>query len=220
MQSENIARFIDHTALKATTTPLEIEQLCREALEFEFFSVCVNSLYIPQCKSLLKGSSTKVCTVVDFPLGASSAEEKALLTKMAIENGAEEVDMVIPIGLLKNKDSNEVLKHIKAVVQASGETLVKVIIETALLTHDEKVIACELVSDSGAEYIKTSTGFSTSGAQIEDILLFKKFLKPHVKIKASGGIRDYKQAQLFINAGCSRLGVSSGVQIVKEAQNV
>lgn len=207
---------IDHTLLKPEATSDMIENLCREALEFGFAAVCVNPYYVTRAKNLLKGSNIKVATVVGFPLGANTKEVKAFEAKKAVEDGADEIDMVINIGALKNRDYEYVMEDIKAVVDAvEGKAIVKVIIETCLLTKEEKIKACELSKEAGADFVKTSTGFSTGGATIEDIILMKKTIGDSMQIKASGGIRDFETAKAMIEAGASRIGASSSVKIVK-----
>ncbi|MDR4888996.1 deoxyribose-phosphate aldolase [Fredinandcohnia sp. QZ13] len=211
----NIAKLIDHTALKADTTKAQIEKLCAEAKEYGFMSVCVNPTWVETAANLLKDSEVKVCTVIGFPLGASTPETKAFETKDAIEKGATEVDMVINIGALKDKNDELVEKDIRAVVEAAkGKALTKVIIETCLLTDEEKVRACELAVKAGADFVKTSTGFSTGGATVEDIRLMRKTVGPEIGVKASGGVRDAKGTQDMIDAGATRIGASSGVAIV------
>ncbi|NLY66745.1 MAG: deoxyribose-phosphate aldolase [Tissierellia bacterium] len=207
---------IDHTLLKPEATSDMIENLCREALEFGFAAVCVNPYYVTRAKNLLKGSNIKVATVVGFPLGANTKEVKAFEARKAVEDGADEIDMVINIGALKNRDYEYVMEDIKAVVDAvEGKAIVKVIIETCLLTKEEKIKACELSKEAGADFVKTSTGFSTGGATIEDIILMKKTIGDSMQIKASGGIRDFETAKAMIEAGASRIGASSSVKIVK-----
>ncbi|HZH59959.1 MAG TPA: deoxyribose-phosphate aldolase [Metabacillus sp.] len=211
-----IANMIDHTALKADTTKDVVEKLCQEAIEYQFASVCVNPTWVETAASLLKSSDVKVCTVIGFPLGANTPETKAFETKDAIEKGATEVDMVINIGALKDKNDDLVLRDIKAVVEAAkGKALTKVIIETSLLTEEEKVRACELSVNAGADFVKTSTGFSTGGATVKDIELMRKTVGPNIGVKASGGVRDTEGAEALINAGATRIGASSGVAIVK-----
>ena len=211
-----IAKMIDHTALKADTTKEIIEKLCQEASEYQFASVCVNPTWVETAAQLLKGSDVKVCTVIGFPLGANTPETKAFETKDAIEKGATEVDMVINIGALKDKNNDLVERDIKAVVEAAeGKALTKVIIETCLLTEEEKVRACELAVSAGADFVKTSTGFSTGGATVEDIALMRKTVGPEIGVKASGGVRDTEGAEALVQAGASRIGASSGVSIVK-----
>lgn len=211
-----IASMIDHTLLKPEATKEAIETLCNEAKEYKFKAVCVNPYYVKMCKEILKDSEVKVATVIGFPLGASTKEVKAFETKNAIENGADEVDMVLNIGAMKNKDYNAVKEDIKAVVEvAKNKAIVKVIIETCLLTDEEKVKACELSKEAGADFVKTSTGFSTGGATVEDIRLMKKTIGNSLQIKASGGIRDYKTANAMIDAGASRIGASASVKIAE-----
>ncbi|WP_349407879.1 deoxyribose-phosphate aldolase [Pseudalkalibacillus sp. SCS-8] len=212
----NIAKMIDHTALKPDMNKEDIVKLCEEAKEYNFMSVCVNPTWVPLSYELLKDTDVKVCTVIGFPLGASTPETKAFETKNAIENGATEVDMVINIGALKSKDYDLVEKDIKAVVDAAkGKALTKVIIETCLLTDEEKKQACELSVKAGADFVKTSTGFSTGGATVEDVALMRKVVGPEIGVKASGGVRGPESAQAMIDAGATRIGASSGISIVK-----
>lgn len=210
-----ISKFIDHTLLKADATVNDIKKLCEEAVQFNFFSVCVNSKYVALCKTMLKNSDVKVVSVVGFPLGAMATEAKAFETQLAISSGAEEIDMVISIGDLKSKNDLEVLKDIEAVVNASKGFPVKVIIETSLLNDEEKKRACQLSLDAGAHFVKTSTGFGGGGATVDDILLMKKVVGESALVKASGGIKNLEQARALISAGASRLGTSSGVAIVQ-----
>jgi deoxyribose-phosphate aldolase len=211
----NVAKMIDHTLLKADAAKEQIEVLCSEAKEYSFASVCVNPAWVSYASELLKGSGVDVCTVIGFPLGASTSEVKAFETKNAIENGATEVDMVINIGALKSGSSDLVEADIRAVVEAAkGKALTKVIIETSLLTEDEKVLACELAVKAGTDFVKTSTGFSTGGATVEDIRLMRKTVGPEIGVKASGGVRSTEDAQQMIEAGATRIGASSGVAIV------
>ncbi|MFD2213904.1 deoxyribose-phosphate aldolase [Metabacillus endolithicus] len=211
-----IAKMIDHTALKADTTKETVEKLCQEAIEFQFASVCVNPTWVETAAQLLKDSEVKVCTVIGFPLGANTPETKGFETKDAILKGATEVDMVINIGALKDKNDELVKRDIEAVVEAAkGKALTKVIIETSLLTEEEKVRACELAVKAGADFVKTSTGFSTGGATVEDIALMRKTVGPDIGVKASGGVRDTEGAEALIAAGATRIGASSGVAIVK-----
>ncbi|WP_026584462.1 deoxyribose-phosphate aldolase [Bacillus sp. J33] len=213
--TNNVARMIDHTLLKADTTKDQIEKICAEAKEYNFASVCVNPTWVKLSSELLKGTEVKVCTVIGFPLGASTPETKAFETKNAIENGATEVDMVINIGALKDGDNELVEKDIRAVADAAkGKALTKVIIETCLLTEEEKVRACELSVKAGADFVKTSTGFSTGGATVEDIALMRKTVGPEIGVKASGGVRSAEDAQKMIEAGATRIGASSGAAIV------
>ncbi|MCK6204860.1 deoxyribose-phosphate aldolase [Bacillus infantis] len=211
----NVAKMIDHTLLKADAKKEQIEVLCSEAKEYSFASVCVNPAWVSYASELLEGSGVDVCTVIGFPLGASTPEVKAFETKNAIENGATEVDMVINIGALKSGSSDLVEADIRAVVEAAkGKALTKVIIETSLLTEDEKVLACELAVKAGTDFVKTSTGFSTGGATVEDIRLMRKTVGPEIGVKASGGVRSTEDAQQMIEAGATRIGASSGVAIV------
>ncbi|MCA1036283.1 MULTISPECIES: deoxyribose-phosphate aldolase [Bacillus] len=211
----NVAKMIDHTLLKADATKEQIEVLCSEAKEYSFASVCVNPAWVSYASELLEGSGVDVCTVIGFPLGASTPEVKAFETKNAIENGATEVDMVINIGALKSGSSDLVEADIRAVVEvAKGKALTKVIIETSLLTEEEKVLACELAIKAGTDFVKTSTGFSTGGATVEDIRLMRKTVGPEIGVKASGGVRSTEDAQQMIEAGATRIGASSGVAIV------
>ena len=212
----DIAKYIDHTLLAADATKERIETLCKEAYEYGFASVCVNSCWVKTCAELLKGSDVKTCTVVGFPLGAMDTVSKAYEAETAVRNGADEVDMVINIGYLKSGMADEVLEDIKAVREATKGKTLKVIIETCLLTDDEKRTACELSEKAGADFVKTSTGFSTGGATVEDVALMKAVVGDRLSVKASGGVRDYKTAKAMIDAGASRIGASAGVRIVKE----
>jgi deoxyribose-phosphate aldolase len=219
--SANIARFIDHTLLRADATLDQITRLCDEAREFGFASVCVNPCYVRHCADLLRGSSVKVCTVIGFPLGANASETKAFEAQQAIREGATEVDMVINVGALKSGRDDLVCSDIRAVVQAakSSRAVCKVILETALLGDDEKVRACNAAREAGAHFVKTSTGFGPGGATAEDVALMSRTVAAaNMGVKASGGIRNFEDAQKMIRAGATRIGASSGVQIVKEAQ--
>lgn len=207
---------IDHTALKPDTTREQIEKLCEEAKNYNFFSVCVNPTWVPYAKHLLKGSNVTICTVIGFPLGAATSATKAYETKYVIEKGAAEVDMVLNIGALKSGDEALVQRDIEAVVQAAGgQALVKVILETSLLTDEEKATACKLAVAAGADYVKTSTGFSGGGATVEDVRLMRKAVGPNIGVKASGGVRDACTAHQMIEAGATRIGASSSVAIIK-----
>ncbi|HFI0645413.1 TPA: deoxyribose-phosphate aldolase [Streptococcus suis] len=208
-------KYIDHTVLKPETSKEQVTQILVEAKEYDFASVCVNPTWVAYAAQELKDSDVKVCTVIGFPLGANTPVVKAVETKDAIENGADEIDMVINIGALKSKNYDLVLEDIKAVVAASGDKLVKVIIETCLLTDEEKVKACELSKEAGADFVKTSTGFSTGGATVEDVSLMRKTVGVEMGVKASGGARSYEDAIAFIEAGATRIGASSGVAIMK-----
>ncbi|MGO1652589.1 deoxyribose-phosphate aldolase [Senegalia sp. (in: firmicutes)] len=211
----NIASKIDHTILKADTTREQVKKVCDEAKEYSFASVCVNPNYVGYVSKELKGSSVKVTSVVGFPLGNTLKEVKAYETEQAIKNGADEIDMVINIAALKNENYDLVKEDIKAVVDASKDKLVKVIIEACLLSNDEKVKACEIAKEAGADYVKTSTGFSTGGATIDDVKLMRKTVGAELGVKASGGIRDIETSKAMIEAGASRIGASSSVSIVK-----
>ncbi|HEL1653201.1 deoxyribose-phosphate aldolase [Streptococcus suis] len=211
-------KYIDHTILKPETTQEQVEKILAEAKEYDFASVCVNPTWVALAAESLKDSDVKVCTVIGFPLGANTPAVKAFETKDAISNGADEIDMVINIGALKTGNYDLVLEDIKAVVAASGDKLIKVIIEACLLTDDEKVKACQLSQEAGADYVKTSTGFSTGGATVADVALMRKTVGPDMGVKASGGARSYEDAIAFIEAGASRIGASSGVAIMNGAQ--
>jgi deoxyribose-phosphate aldolase len=211
-------KFIDHTILKPETTQEQVEKILSEAKEYDFASVCVNPTWVSLAAESLKDSDVKVCTVIGFPLGANTSAVKAFETEDAIANGADEIDMVINVGALKAGNDALVLDDIKAVVDASGDKLVKVIIEACLLTDDEKVRACQLSKEAGADYVKTSTGFSTGGATVADVTLMRKTVGPDMGVKASGGARSYEDAIAFIEAGASRIGASSGVAIMNGAQ--
>ena len=212
---QNFARMIDHTLLKAEATKEQIEKLCTEAKQFNFASVCVNPTWVKKSSELLQGSDVLVCTVIGFPLGANTPAVKAFEVKDAIANGANEVDMVINIGALKDKNYDLVQADIAAVVEAAkGSALVKVIIESCLLTDEEKVKACELAVAAGADYVKTSTGFSTGGATAADIALMRKTVGPDLGVKASGGVRSLEDMKSMVEAGATRIGASSGVAIM------
>lgn len=212
----NIANMIDHTLLRADATKAEITKLTEEAKKYKFASVCVNPAWVAYSAGQLIGTEVKVCTVIGFPLGASTSAVKALEAKDAIANGATEVDMVINIGALKDGDNEFVENEIRAVVEAaSNKALVKVIIEACLLTDEEKVRACELAVKAGADFVKTSTGFSTGGATPEDVALMRKTVGAQVGVKASGGVRSLDDMKKMIEAGASRIGASSGVKIME-----
>lgn len=211
-----INKYIDHTVLKATATEKDIIELCKEAMQYNFFSVCVNSGYVSLAKNNLNGSSVKVCTVVGFPLGAMSTAAKVFEAKKALEDGAEEVDMVINIGELKSRNFKKVEEEIAAIKKAIGDKVLKVIIETCYLTREEIIEASELAVKAKADFVKTSTGFGNDGARLENIELMKTAVKGKTKIKASGGIKNLDTALSYIEAGVERIGTSSGVSIVKE----
>lgn len=214
--TKEFAKYIDHTLLKADATEEAIVTLCQEAKKYEFASVCVNPTWVKAAAEVLEGSPVKVCTVIGFPLGASTSETKAFETTNAIQHGATEVDMVINIGALRSGDTDAVLNDMKAVVEAAGElAIVKVIIETSLLTDLEKRVACELAVKAGVHFVKTSTGFSTGGATAEDVALMRSVVGPEMGVKASGGVRSFDDMKMMIDAGATRIGASSGVQIME-----
>ncbi|WP_028550195.1 deoxyribose-phosphate aldolase [Paenibacillus sp. UNC451MF] len=216
----NLAGMIDHTLLRADATQAEITKLTEEAKKYKFASVCVNPTWVAYSAKQLAGTEVKVCTVIGFPLGATTSAVKAFEVKDAIANGAAEVDMVINVAALKDKDNELVEKDIKAVVDAaSGRALVKVIIETCLLNDEEKARACELAVKAGADFVKTSTGFSTGGATPEDVALMRKTVGQHVGVKASGGVRSLDDMKKMIEAGATRIGASSGVKIMEGGQS-
>jgi len=215
ISSLKLNQYIDHTLLKPEAQQAQIEKLCAEALEHQFFSVCVNSSYVQLCADLLKKSNVKVCAVVGFPLGMMDTVSKAFETESCVRYGASEIDMVINVGALKDRRIDFVREDIAAVVRAARGRTVKVIIETALLTEEEKVLACKLSQEAGAHFAKTSTGFNGGGATVADVKLMKNSMKPSMFVKASGGIKDVTQALALIEAGASRLGTSSGVALVK-----
>ena len=208
-------KYIDHTLLKPDASQEQIETLIEEAKKYDFASVCVNPTWVSFAAQALKATDVKVCTVIGFPLGANTPELKAFETSDAIQNGANEVDMVINIGALKSRNFDLVERDIRAVVEAAKGTLVKVIIETCLLTDDEKVKACQIAQKAGADFVKTSTGFSTGGATVADVALMRKTVGPDMGVKASGGARSYEDALAFIKAGVTRIGASSGVAIME-----
>ncbi|MBV1709812.1 MAG: deoxyribose-phosphate aldolase [Erysipelothrix sp.] len=212
-------KTIDHTLLKQNATKQQIITLCEEARTYDFASVCVNPTWVKTCAQLLKGSDVKVCTVIGFPLGATTTAVKAFETKDAIENGATEINMVINIGALKDKHMSLVIEDIRAVKKAAGKLIVKVIIETCLLNEDEKILACKAVVEAGADFVKTSTGFSTSGATVEDVRLMKSIVGSQALVKAAGGVRTYEDLVAMIEAGADRIGTSAGVQLLNKQTN-
>lgn len=207
-------KLIDHTLLKQDATPEQIKKLCEEAKEFDFMSVCVNPAYVPLAAECLKGSDVKVCTVIGFPLGMNLPETKIEEAKQAIKAGAQEIDMVINVGMLKAGNDQYVQDEIKALKDVAGNNVLKVIIETCLLTDEEKVRACKASKAAGADFVKTSTGFSTGGATVHDVALMRATVGPDMGVKASGGIRTAETAAAMIKAGASRIGASSGKKIV------
>lgn len=216
IDSAVLAKMIDHTLLKPDATYSQVEKLCKEAQEYHFVSVCVNPAYVKPAAELLNKSDVKVCTVIGFPLGANTPMTKEVEAREAIANGATEVDMVINIGALKSGDYDLVSRDIKAVVDAAaGQALTKVILETCLLNEEEKVKACLLAKNAGADFVKTSTGFGKGGATVEDVELMRKTVGAEMGVKASGGVRDRGTAERMVKAGANRLGTSSGVSIVK-----
>lgn len=216
----NIAQMIDHSLLKPDATKEEIRNLCEEGKKYGFVSVCVNPVWVSFCSDLLKGSSVRICTVSGFPLGANKPEVKAKEAETAIKEGAFEIDMVANIGALKSGDFRLVEEDIKAVRSAIGkEKILKVIIETAVLTNEEKIKATQIIMACGADFVKTSTGFGYPGATVEDVKLLKKVVGDKIRIKASGGIKDYETALKLIEAGASRIGTSSGVKIVEQSKS-
>ena len=215
----SIASYIDHTLLKQDATAEQIDKLCAEAAEYHFASVCVNPWYVPRCVKNLQGSGVKVCTVVGFPLGATTLETKVFETLQAVKSGAQEIDMVMNVCAMKSGSTKAIEQEIQALAAAvEGSAILKVIIETCLLTKEEKVLACQLAKRSGADFVKTSTGFSTGGATVEDIALMRETVGPDMGVKASGGIRDYATALAMIQVGATRIGASAGIAIVRQEQ--
>jgi len=219
MNRQELTRYIDHTLLKAEATPDAVVLVCREAVAYHFATVCVNPVFVPLVAKELAGSDVAVCSVVGFPLGATSTASKVCETEVAVAKGATEIDMVIPVGLLKAGKIREVREDIAAVAAAChGQgAILKVILETALLTDDEKVTACKLCQQAGADFVKTSTGFSTGGATAADIALMRKTVGPDMGVKAAGGIHNYAEAMAMIEAGATRIGASKGIAIVEGA---
>lgn len=215
MDKLEIAKKIDHTLLKANATYNDIEKLCEEAKKYSFYSVCINPFFVPYVKKILKGSDVKICCVVGFPLGCTPSISKYLETREAIASGADEIDMVMNISAFKSGFYDVVLEDIKMVRRASECKVLKVIIETAYLTDEEKVKASKICEEAGADFVKTSTGFAPSGAKIEDLKLIRKSVSPHIKIKAAGGVRDLDSCIKMIEAGADRIGTSSGVAILE-----
>lgn len=212
----DFAKMIDHTILKPEATKEEVKKLCNEAVRYGFHSVCVNSSYVYYCAQLLKDTDVKVCTVVGFPLGAMSTDGKVGETLAAVEDGAEEIDMVIHIGMIKSGDWKYVKEDVASVVEAAGDrAIVKVILETCLLTEEEKIQACRICKEAGADFVKTSTGFSRGGATVADVELMRSTVGPVMGVKASGGIRTAAKAEEMVEAGADRLGTSSGIAIVE-----
>lgn len=212
-----VTHYIDHTLLKTEATPAQIEQICKEAREFKFASVCVNSLYVPQAYQALEGSGVKTCSVIGFPLGAMPTAVKVAEAENATGAGAAEIDMVMAVGLLKGGEAQAVLDDIRGVVETchGSGAIVKVILEMGLLTMREKIVACLLCKEAGADFVKTSTGFFAGGATVPDVELMRRIVGPSMGVKAAGGIRSLEDAQAMLNAGATRLGSSSGVKIAQ-----
>lgn len=219
LTKEQLAKLIDHTLLKPDATKDDVKRLCEEAKKYGFWSVCVNPTYVSLATDILGDSDVKVCSVVGFPLGANTPEVKALEAERAVNDGASEIDMVMNIGALTSRDYESVKEDIRKVVEsakARKDTVVKVIIEAGLLTEDEKVLACRLVKESGADFVKTSTGFNAPGATVHDVKLMRSVVGSDFGVKASGGIRTYRDAAKLVEAGANRIGTSSGVAIIEE----
>lgn len=216
---ENINRLIDHTLLKPDAKQEEIEKLCAEAIKYHFMSVCVNPCNVNLCAKLLKGSDVKVCTVNGFPLGANISKTKIEETKYCLENGASEIDMVINIGRLKDKDYDYVENEIREIKNVCKDNILKVILETCLLSDEEIVKACQLSQNAGADFVKTSTGFSKGGATTHAVKLMRETVKDALGVKASGGIHSYEEAMAMVEAGANRIGASSGIKIVEGAKH-
>lgn len=213
METKEMLQYIDHTLLKPVCTWDEIETLCKEALSYHTASVCIPPSYVKRAREAF-GPELPICTVIGFPLGYNPAEAKVCEARLALQDGADELDMVINLGDVKNRDFEKVYEEIRALKETAGSRILKVIVETCYLTRDEKIRLCEIVTKAGADYIKTSTGFGTAGATMEDILLFKEHIGSSVKIKAAGGIRTREDLEAFIQAGCSRIGTSSAVKLL------
>ena len=221
LQSDNhLAQYIDHTLLKPDATKEDVMKLCEEAKRYSFASVCINPSFVKLAKEQLQNSTVKVCTVIGFPLGATTTISKVMETRDAIANGALEIDMVINVGAIKAKQWDIVKQDIEAVREASTGYILKVILETALLTDEEKVLACDIAKDAGADFVKTSTGFGPGGATEHDVALMRKIVGPDIGVKASGGIRDYNTAIKMIEAGATRIGASASVAIVQKKESI
>lgn len=212
MTKEQIMSYVDHTVLKATSTWGDIEKLCTEAIDYKAATVCIPPSYVARVRKEYK--DLKIATVIGFPLGYQTKEVKLVETKQALEEGADDIDMVVNLGDVKNKDFDKITEEIKAIKEATGDKILKVIVETCYLTEEEKIALCKCVTQAGADYIKTSTGFGTGGATVEDIELFKKHIGEGVEMKASGGIRSKEDMETLIRLGCKRLGTSSAVEIL------
>lgn len=215
----SIAAYIDHTLLKQDAAAPQIDRLCAEAAQYHFASVCVNPWYVPRCVKHLQGTGVKVCTVVGFPLGATTTESKVFETLQAVRSGAEEIDMVMNVCAMKSGNTRAIEQEIQALAAAvEGHAILKVILETCLLTEEEKILACQIAKRAGADYVKTSTGFSTGGATVADVALMRRTVGPKMGVKAAGGIRDYATAKAMLDAGATRIGASAGIAIVQQEQ--
>ena len=215
----SIAAYIDHTLLKQDAAAPQIDRLCAEAAQYHFASVCVNPWYVPRCVKHLQGTGVKVCTVVGFPLGATTTESKVFETLQAVRSGAEEIDMVMNVCAMKSGNTRAIEQEIQALAAAvEGHAILKVILETCLLTQEEKILACQIAKRAGADYVKTSTGFSTGGATVADVALMRRTVGPEMGVKAAGGIRDYATAKAMLDAGATRIGASAGIAIVQQEQ--
>ncbi|MDO4373493.1 MAG: deoxyribose-phosphate aldolase [Clostridia bacterium] len=215
----SIAAYIDHTLLKQDAAAPQIDRLCAEAAQYHFASVCVNPWYVPRCVKHLQGTGVKVCTVVGFPLGATTTESKVFETLQAVRSGAEEIDMVMNVCAMKSGNTRAIEQEIQALAAAvEGHAILKVILETCLLTEEEKILACQIAKRAGADYVKTSTGFSTGGATVADVALMRRTVGPEMGVKAAGGIRDYATAKAMLDAGATRIGASAGIAIVQQEQ--
>ena len=215
----SIAAYIDHTLLKQDAAAPQIDRLCAEAAQYHFASVCVNPWYVPRCVKHLQGTGVKVCTVVGFPLGATTTESKVFETLQAVRSGAEEIDMVMNVCAMKSGNTRAIEQEIRALAAAvEGHAILKVILETCLLTEEEKILACQIAKRAGADFVKTSTGFSTGGATVADVALMRRTVGPEMGVKAAGGIRDYAAAKAMLDAGATRIGASAGIAIVQQEQ--
>lgn len=215
----SIAAYIDHTLLKQDAAAPQIDRLCAEAAQYHFASVCVNPWYVPRCVKNLQGTGVKVCTVVGFPLGATTTESKVFETLQAVKSGAEEIDMVMNVCAMKSGNTRAIEQEIQALAAAvEGHAILKVILETCLLTEEEKILACQIAKRAGADFVKTSTGFSTGGATVADVALMRRTVGPEMGVKAAGGIRDYATAKAMLDAGATRIGASAGIAIVQQEQ--
>ncbi len=218
LKSDNISKLIDHTLLKANASRQDIQELCSQAIKQGFFSVCINPYWVKPAVDMLKGERVRVCSVIGFPLGACASRVKAFQSGIALEQGAHELDMVVNIGAVKDKDYSVVEAEIKEVKRVAGDNIVKVIIETCFLTQEEKVHLCKLVKECGADFVKTSTGFGTAGATVEDVRLLRETVGSHIGVKASGGIRNLETLMGMVEAGANRIGTSSGIIIMEECK--